>query len=225
MLCQLVVELPVVALHSRPLITPPSHLLASPFIILSLQRPLIVSLHRLVIVVLLLFTPRLVLSSRRTLVFLSSSHCATLLPSNRAGWLLRPLTAPPFHRLIMQIVALPLAALSSCLLVVPNSHPLVVLSLCLPLVISSCRLVVAPPFVAPPSRPLVVLLLHHHLIVLHQLVVALPLVAPPSRPLVMLPSCPLVEHQLVVVWPPSNNATDIECPPPTSAIAHRLLMH
>ena len=48
--CRLVVELPVVALPFRPLVTPPSCLLALPLIILSLHCPLIFSLRRLVVV-------------------------------------------------------------------------------------------------------------------------------------------------------------------------------
>jgi hypothetical protein len=69
------------------------------------------------------------------------------------------------------------------------------------------------PLVAPLSCPLVVLSLHHHLVVLRRLVVLLPLDVPPSRPLVALPSCPLVARRLIVVWPPSNDATAIERPP------------
>ena len=48
--CQLVVELPVVELPSCPLVTSPSCLLALPLFILSLHRPLIFSLRRLVVV-------------------------------------------------------------------------------------------------------------------------------------------------------------------------------
>jgi hypothetical protein len=60
--------------------------------------------------------------------------------------------------------------------------------------------------------PLVVLSLHHPLVVLLRLVVALPLVAPLSCSL-FVPSCHrLVACQLVVAWPPSNNAANIERP-------------
>jgi hypothetical protein len=89
--------------HSRPLVMPPSRLLASPLIVLSLHRPLIVSLRRLVVVVSPLGAP-----PSRPLVVLS---------------LRRPL-AVSSRRLV---VASPLVALSSRpLLVLSLRHPLVV---------------------------------------------------------------------------------------------------
>ena len=94
--CHWVVELPAVALPSRPLVTLPSRLLTSPLIVLSLHRPLILSLRMLVVVALPLGVPPscplVILSLRRPLAVSSrrssSSHCTALLSSNRAGWLL-----------------------------------------------------------------------------------------------------------------------------------------
>jgi hypothetical protein len=126
---------------------------------LSEHRPLVVSSHRLVVLLPLIappshrpLTPPILLScagwllhaSRpaallmcRPLVLSSSSHCATLLLSHLTGWLL--------HRLLLH-------------------RPLIVLSLRHSFVVLH-RLVVASTLVAPPSCPLVML---------------------PSRPLVIL---------------------------------------
>jgi hypothetical protein len=72
-----------------------------------------------------------------------------------------PLVAPPSHCPLTPPISSScpgwlLHCLLSCHpLVVPLSHPVLVLSLCHPLVVSSHRLVVALPLVAPPScRPL-----------------------------------------------------------------------
>jgi hypothetical protein len=104
--CHCVVESPAVTLPSRPLVTSPSRLLASPLIVLSLHHPLILSLRRLVVVALPLGAPPsrplVILSLRRPLAVSSrrssSSHCAALLSSNRAGWLMCRLS--PRRRLV-----------------------------------------------------------------------------------------------------------------------------
>jgi hypothetical protein len=72
--------------------------------------------------------------------------------------------------------------------------PLIILSLHCPLVVTSGRLVVASPLIAPPSchPPLVVFSLCCPLVVLCRLVVASPLVTLPSHPYVAPPSHPLV---------------------------------
>jgi hypothetical protein len=117
-----------------------------PLLVLSLRRPLVVSAHRLVFASPLVappshhpLTPLLshclispagcCVASRHTALS-SSSHSAALI-------VLRQLV---LHRL-----------LSRCPLVVLPSRPLLVLSLCRPLVVSSHQLVVALPLVAPPS--------------------------------------------------------------------------
>ena len=115
------------------------------------------------------------------------------------------------------VVALPLVAPPSHLLVVPRSRPLVLFSRRHPLVVSLRRLVVASPLVTPPSCPLNVLSLRHHLVVLRWLVVVLPLVAPPSLPLIALPSRLLIARRLIVAWPPSNDAAAIKHPPAFAA--------
>jgi len=99
----------------------------------------------------------------------------------------------------------------------PHSLPFIVLSMRRPLAVSSRRLVVASPLVAPSSRPLVVLSLRHPLVILRQLVAVLPLVVPSSPPLIALPSRPLVARRLVVAWPPSNTAAAIWPPSNTAA--------
>ncbi len=74
-----------------------------------------------------------------------------------------PLTALPSRYLRKLVVVLPLVALPSCPLVMPPSHPIVILSLPCPLVVSSHRLVVALPLVAPPSCCSLTPLLSRHL--------------------------------------------------------------
>jgi hypothetical protein len=98
------------------------------------------------------------LSSSRRASLLShqlspSSCCATLSSSRRAGWLL--------HRLLMHHPFF-ISSSSSCPLIVSSSCRAPLLSSCharrqlvVPLVLSSCRLVVALPLLAPPSHPLV----------------------------------------------------------------------
>jgi hypothetical protein len=59
------------------------------------------------------------------------------------------------HRCRCPQAATTTTATIACPLVMPFSHPLIVLSLRCPLIVSSCRLVVASPLVALPScRPL-----------------------------------------------------------------------
>ena len=97
-----------------------------------------------------------------SLVLSLSYHCAALLLSHRAGWLLRCLLSHrplvvlsprcPLVVLLRLVVALPPVTPPSRPLVVPPSRPFVVLSLRRPLVVSSHRLVVALPLVVPPSR-------------------------------------------------------------------------
>ena len=148
-----VVESPVVALPSCPLVTPPSHLLAPPLIVPSLHHPLIISLRRLVVVASPLVTPPsrpLVVPHSRPLVVLS---LVALLPSHRAVWLLRRLLS---HCRLVLLSSSHCATLSSSyagwLLCCLSLHCRHVLSLCHPLV-------------APPSCPLVDFSLRHPLVV------------------------------------------------------------
>ena len=67
------------------------------------------------------------LSPRRSLVLSSSSHCAALSPSNRAGWLLCPLSSRRRLVLLSSVVASPLIAPPPRPLVVPLSCPLTAL--------------------------------------------------------------------------------------------------
>jgi hypothetical protein len=104
------------------------------------------------------------------------------------------------------VVASSLIALPSRPIVMPPSHPLVVLSLCRPLVVSSHWLVVVLPLVAPPScHPLTLpLSLSCAGWLLCRLSSCRPLILPPSCSLLILSlRRPLVvsSHWLVVAMP------------------------
>ena len=161
--CQLVVASPLVVLSlRRPLVILSRQLVvASPLAVLSLRRPLVVLSRQLVVALPLLVValPLTVLSLRHPLV---NSSRQLVVVSPLLVLSLRP--APPSRPLVALAgccVASRCAALSSprCL-VVP------------PLVVASRQLVVAP-------SSLVVLSLHRPLVL--SLVVALPFLAPPSR--------------------------------------------
>ena len=154
--------------------------------------------------------------------------------SPRVPHLIIPMNLLPFFLKIS-----PRASWVACHRAVPSSHHPLVFSSCRivvtsplvrhPLVAPPSRHLIAPagvasplvtppsrPLVAPPSRPFVILLLHHPLIIsLRRLVVVSPLVAPPSRPAVAPPSRPFVvlslrrplfisSRRLVDVWRPTN---------------------
>ena len=107
LLHQLVVESPVIALLSRPLVMPPSRLLTSPLIVLLLHHPFIVSLRRLVAVV----SPLIVLPSCPLVV--PHSHCTAALPSHRADWLLHRLLVFLSHRTLVLLTSSRFTTLSS----------------------------------------------------------------------------------------------------------------
>jgi hypothetical protein len=109
--------------------------------------------------------PSLALSLCCSLVLSSSYHCAALLSSHRASWLLRCLSSHrplvvlspcrPLVVLLRLVVALPPITPPSCPHVVPPSNPFIILSLHGPLIVSSHRLVVVSPLVVPhPHCPL-----------------------------------------------------------------------
>jgi hypothetical protein len=154
---------PITALPSRRLIAPAGCCVAS------LRTALSSSSHRTALSLscsgwLLHCLPShrpLVLSLCLPLVLSSSYHCAALSLSHLTGWLLRRLS---LYRLLVVlslrrslVVLLRLLAASTLVAppsrphVMPPPRPLIVLSLRCPLVVSSCWLVVASPFVAPPS--------------------------------------------------------------------------
>jgi hypothetical protein len=133
--------------------------LPTSLVVLSLHRPLVV-LRKLVVASPLVAPPSrpLVVPPSRPLVVLSLHH--PLVVSSHRLVVALPLVAPPSCHLLTPPLSSSCAGwflrrLSSCCpLFVPPSRLLLVLSLRHPLVVSSHRLVVALPLVAPPSRRL-----------------------------------------------------------------------
>jgi hypothetical protein len=129
LLCQLVVELPVVALPSCPLVISSRRHLFSPHLSSSSHCTALSSYHCSGWLLLRR------LSLRRTLVLFSTSHCATLSSSNRTGWLLPRLSScrPLIFSLRRTLVLL---SSSHCTALSPSHHAVWLLH-CLSLI---CRL-------------------------------------------------------------------------------------
>ena len=138
-----------------PLVTPPlcrQLVVASPLVVLSLRRPLVVLSHQLVVA-----SPLAVLSLSHPLV-LSSRQLAPVASPLLVLLLRRPLVV--LSRQL--VVASPLAVLSlshplvlSSRQLAPFASPLLVLLLRRPLILSSRRLVVVSPQDVPPSHRLI----------------------------------------------------------------------